>query len=313
MNAKKSGLGRGLSELGLGELLSGVKAPVGSTIASKGSVVNEDKGEFSSSIGLRKMAIELLHPNRYQPRQEIDNISLAELAASIKTQGIIQPILVRPSSGAGEDYEIIAGERRWRAAQLAGLAEVPIIIKELSDEQAAAIALIENLQREDLNAIDTAQGLQRLIDEFGMTHQTAAEAIGKSRVTVTNLLRLLNLPEIVKNMVQRGELEMGHARALLALPAYQQLQIATTIIRKNLSVRATEELIQKLQKSSKQDLKSQNNQTDPDVMQLEQKMSDALGAKVKIQYVGKDKQRGKLIVYYNNLDVFDGILEKILL
>jgi ParB family chromosome partitioning protein len=301
MSAKKTGLGRGLNELGLGELLSSVKS---TTIAQEKNVGSES----TMGMGLRKMAIDLLRPNRYQPRQDVDSASLNELAESIKTQGIIQPILVRPH--AGKDYEIIAGERRWRAAQLAGLTEVPIIVKELSDEQAAAIALIENLQREDLNAIDTAQGLQRLIAEFGMTHQTVAEAIGKSRTTVTNLLRLLNLPDVVKHMVQRGELEMGHARALLALSPYQQLQAATNIVSKGLSVRAAEELVQKFQHP--QTAAPTAKKLDPNILQLQNKLRDSLGTKVKIQHSGKGKGHGKVIVYYNNLDDLDGILGRML-
>jgi len=306
MSAKKTGLGRGLSDLGLGELLSGIKSETIKHDNNAGNAKGNESNFAHANTALRKAAIDLLRPGRYQPRQDIDNDSLKELAESIKTQGIIQPILVRAQTGR-KDYEIIAGERRWRAAQLAGLTEVPIIVKELSDEQAAAIALIENLQREDLNAIDTAQGLQRLVDEFGMTHQAVSESIGKSRATVTNLLRLLNLPEKIKYMVQHGELEMGHARALLALTQYQQLQAAAIIVSKKLSVRASEELVQKIQHT--QASSPASKKSDPNIMQLQNKLRDSLGTKVKIQHAPKG--HGKFVVYYNSLDELDGILERI--
>lgn len=386
----KKKLGRGLSDLGLGELLSGlnkpseinktneapqktvttitaiatktgaakdknatpsqsrsittapasassatsVAAPAAPTAAAPAVThdvkAQERSTEHSSQHGLRKAGVELLRPSKYQPRQDFDQTNLDELAASIKAQGIIQPILVRQYTSSNKDakgeYEIIAGERRWRAAQLAGLSEVPIIVREISDEQAAAVALIENLQREDLNAIDAAQGLQRLINEFGMTHQTVATAVGKSRTTITNLLRLLSLPDDVKNMVQRGRVEMGHARALLALPPHQQLATANLVISKKLSVRATEKLVQKMQQQSAATGKDSSdddnsiilgsgNKTnwrhlDPNIAALQKKLSDALGAKVAIQYSGKGKNKGqgKLIVHYNTLDELDGIV-----
>lgn len=296
MNIKKTGLGRGLSDLGLTELLSS-------------SQLNKQNSH------LRNISIELLVPNRYQPRQDIASANLEELAESIKAQGIIQPILARKH--LDNNYEIIAGERRWRASHLAGLTEVPVIVKEFNDEQAMAIALIENLQREDLNAIDIAQGLQRLNDEFHMTHQAIAVAVGKSRATVTNLLRLLNLPDVIKTMVQEQKLEMGHARALLTLPIKQQLELAEIIVNKNLSVRACEELIKKMLCTtstidSNHLCKYKNIIVDPNVMQLQNKIADTLGAKVQLNYTNKGKkQSGKIVVYYNSLDELDGLLSKI--
>lgn len=300
MNVKKTGLGRGLSDLGLSELLS----------TSKNN---------QHSNNLRQLAIELLIPNRFQPRQDVASANLEELAESIKSQGIIQPILARKHKD--NTYEIIAGERRWRASQLAGLTEVPVIIKEFNDEQSMAIALIENLQREDLNAIDIAQGLQRLNDEFNMTHQSIATAVGKSRVTVTNLLRLLNLPDKIKLMVQEKQLEMGHARALLSLPLKQQLELAQMIVAKNLSVRTSEELSKKLsEQTTTANTENQKNHAHNDnkstvnanILQLENKIADVIGAKVKIQHTHKGKKHtGKVILYYNSLDELDGLLEQI--
>lgn len=290
MSVLKKTLGKSLADLGLKELLSD-PTPVGLKSA------------------LRKLPVDILQPGKYQPRREMDPATLEELANSIRTQGIIQPILVRKlaANGAipGEQYEIIAGERRWRAAQLAELHEVPAIVREISDEQAIAMSLIENIQRENLNAIDTALGLKRLIDEFQMTHQTIAEAVGKSRATVTNLLRLLELHDDVKIMVQRGELEMGHARALLPLDFMQQMKTARTIIDKELSVRETEKLIRALQNFAvNQGLPKIK---DPNITQLETELKDKLGAKVKIDHSGKSK--GKIIIHYNTLDELDGILE----
>lgn len=338
MTIKKK-LGRGLSDLGLGlgELLSSVnKAAPQQTHHEAGAAALAEQSQQPTmaaatvaagaiptgthhSHGLRHIGVELLHPGKYQPRQDFAPASLEELAASIKEQGIIQPILVRTPHQEGEkkgEYEIIAGERRWRAAQLAGLSSVPIIVRDVSDEQAAAVALIENLQREDLNSIDTAQGLQRLISEFGMTHQAIATVIGKSRATITNLLRLLALPDAVKSMVQRGELEMGHARAILALPPQQQLATANIVVTRKMSVRATEELVQKLQKqledgTLKKALPRDN--IDPDIAELQHKLRDALGAKVTIKCAtkGKNRGKGKLIIHYNSLDELDGILKTI--
>lgn len=300
---KKRGLGRGLADLGLGELLSDIKKI--DTVNVKTEEIAEIKTEGGTI--LRKLPIEILQPGKYQPRQDIDQAALEELANSIRSQGIIQPIVVRSISA--NNYEIIAGERRWRAAQLAGLQEVPTVIRDISDEQAIAMSLIENIQRENLNSIDAAMGLQRLIDEFGMTHQDAAAAVGKSRVTVTNLLRLLGLNDEVKRMVQRSELEMGHARALLSLDLHKQLQAAKTIVNKSLSVRSAETLVQNML----QDLNNANIQIqkhlDPNVANLQTQLRDKLGADVNIKHAANGK--GKLIIQYNSLDELDGILEHI--
>jgi len=283
--AKKSSLG-----VGLKELLSDVKTPASSS-------------NVKSSSALRTLAVDLLKPGKYQPRQDMAKEALAELADSIRSQGVIQPIVVRPD-GCG-NYEIIAGERRWRAAQLANLHEVPVVIKEISDKNVIAISLIENIQREDLNAIDTALGIQRLVDEFNMTHEIAAKAIGKSRTAVTNLLRLLSLSKEIKNMVQQNLLEMGHARALLALEVAKQLVAARIIVAKKLSVRASEELIKQLQnpRATKQTF------VDTNTKQLQKELSSKLAAAVTINHTKKGK--GKIIIKYNNLDELDGILKHI--
>lgn len=298
MLTKKRGLGRGLSDLGLGELLSDIKK-----IDTVSIQQNEEIKAENGSI-LRKLPIDILQPGKYQPRQEFDQAALDELANSIRSQGIIQPIVVR--SVGINNYEIIAGERRWRAAQMAGLQEVPTVIRDISDEQAIAMSLIENIQRENLNSIDAAMGLQRLIDEFGMTHQDAAAAVGKSRVTVTNLLRLLGLNEEVKRMVQKSDLEMGHARALLSLDLGKQLQAAKTIVAKSLSVRSAETLVQNLL----QDVHNANakiqKHLDPNVTKLQLQLRDKLGAEVFIKHAQNGK--GKLIIQYNSLDELDGIL-----
>lgn len=285
MSIKKKGLGRNLNDLGLNELLSDIAA----TNVPKSS--------------LRTLAIDLLRPGKYQPRREMNKDALAELADSIRKQGIIQPIVVRTTFDGG--YEIIAGERRWRAAQLATLHEVPVTIRDISDEQAMAMSLIENIQREDLNVIDTAVGLQRLIDEFNMTHEAVATSIGKSRATVTNLLRLLELTDEVKTMLQRAELEMGHARALLALASELQVQAARTVVTKKLSVRETEKLVSRLQKPNAASEKT----ADSNIHHLERELRDKIGAKVSIQHCKNGK--GKLVVNYNSLDELEGILAHI--
>lgn len=282
--AKKSGLG-----LGLSELLSDIKTITGDSQAHK--------------TALRHLPIDLLRPGKYQPRRAMNKEALAELADSIRSQGIVQPIIVRPV-GEG-NYEIIAGERRWRAAQLANLHEVPVVIREMPDKQAIALSLIENIQREDLNAIDTAVSLQKLIEEFEMTHESAAVAVGKSRATVTNLLRLLELPEEIKDLVQQGQLEMGHARALLSLEQAKQLMAAKIIVTKKLSVRAAEVLVKQLQNPQSSVKKSH----DPDTLQLQKQIADKLAAAVKISHTKKGS--GKIVIKYNNLDELDGILKHI--
>lgn len=246
------------------------------------------------------LAIEDLRRGKYQPRREMDPQLLQELADSIRAQGVIQPLIVRP---IGDQYEIIAGERRWRAAQLAGLSEVPVIVRQIPDEAAVAIALIENIQRENLNPIEEAIALQRLLEEFGMTHQQVAEAVGKSRTTVTNLLRLLALPNEVKAMLERRQLEMGHARTLVTLPESAQLETAQMIVARGLSVRETENLVRRIQNP---DVKSSKRSIDPDIVRLQENLTKQLRMRVAIQCNAKGK--GKLVIHYKNLNELDQLL-----
>jgi ParB family chromosome partitioning protein len=263
---------------------------------------NVAEAEAPAHEHLTQLGVERIQRGKYQPRRDMDPEALDELASSIRTQGIIQPLIVRP---IGDKYEIIAGERRWRAAQLAGLTEVPVIIRHIPDEAAVAIALIENIQREDLNPIEEAIALQRLLDEFGMTHQQVAEAIGKSRTTVTNLLRLLILPEDVKDMLSKGLLEMGHARTLITLPEAVQLEAAQLIVSRGLSVRETENLVRTLQ-APKPESKSSKKPNDPDILNLQENLSRQLRMRVAIQCNAKG--RGKLVIHYKNLRELDELL-----
>jgi ParB family transcriptional regulator, chromosome partitioning protein len=286
---KKSRLGRNLDML-----LSG---PFEDLVQAATLVKNKEE--------LRYLPIEHLQPGRYQPRREFTQIALEELANSIRTQGIINPIVIRASED--NHYEIIAGERRWRAAQLAQLSEVPVLIKNISDETALAISLIENIQRQDLNPLEEAEGIQRLLHEFNMTHQHIAEVLGRSRTAITNLLRLLNLAPAVKRLLQQGQLEMGHARALLSLDTALQMQIAEKIIKNKLSVRETERLVQAQAFAPASKLASL--EINADVQQLQRKLSDKLGAKVLFKQGLHGK--GQLIIHYNSLEELDGILTHI--
>lgn len=256
--------------------------------------------EIDSQESLSQLSVDQIQRGKYQPRREMDTESLEELANSIRTQGIIQPLIVRP---VGDKYEIIAGERRFRAAKLVGLSEVPVIIRDIPDEAAIAIALIENIQRENLNPIEESMAMQRLIDELGMTHQQVAEAIGKSRASVTNLLRLLSLPEEIKTMLERNQLEMGHARTLLGLPESALLEAAQMIINKKLSVRETENLVRRLHSSPQE---NSVKPRDPDIVRLQDRLSHQLKLKVAIQCNTKGK--GKLVIHYRNLDELDVLL-----
>lgn len=255
---------------------------------------------------LRHLPIDLVQRGKYQPRTDMHEEALEELANSIRRQGVMQPIVVRPISA--DKYEIIAGERRWRASQIAGLDTIPAIIKPVSDEAAIAMSLIENIQREDLNPIEEAMALKRLQDEFELTQQEVADAVGKSRATVTNLMRLIGLSIDVRRMLEHGDLEMGHARAMLSLPDIQQSQAARTVVGRGLSVRQTESLVRRLIASGG-DTSKINKILDPDIKNLEESLADKLGAKVLIQHSAKGK--GKLIVKYNSLDELDGILSHI--
>lgn len=279
---KPKGLGRGLDALLSGDV---------------------DSAEESGSLS--KLAIDQLQPGKYQPRTHMDQESLQSLADSIKAQGVMQPILVRQI--ADQRYEIIAGERRWRASQLAGLQEVPVIIREIADEAALAMALIENIQRENLNPIEEANGIQRLIDEFGMTHETAAQAVGRSRSAVSNLLRLQNLHSSVQEMLQQGHLDMGHARALLALSGAKQITAAEEISLKGLSVREAEQLVKRLSIESAKPLKTPSK--DKDVESLQEELAQILGADVKID--ATKNGTGTLKIRYGNLEQLDDIIAKL--
>ena len=252
---------------------------------------------------LENCPIDKLITGKYQPRSHMNQIALNELAESIKMQGIMQPIVVRAVKD--KKYEIVAGERRWRAAKLANLSEVPILIKDIPDESALAMALIENIQREDLNTIEEAKGIQRLIDEFGMTHESASQILGKSRTTVTNLLRLLNLSEHVQKALLEGKIEMGHARAMLSLAASEQVMVCQKVISNNLSVRDVEALIGQ-QSPAEGKIKKQKT---ADIVNFEENLSDKLGTSVKISH--KSNGSGVLKINYSNLDQLDSILKKI--
>ena len=249
------------------------------------------------------LRVEQLQPGKYQPRTQMDQESLASLAASIKAQGIMQPILVREI--AVGKYEIIAGERRWRASQLAGLQEVPVLVRDIPDEAALAMALIENIQRENLNPLEEALGIQRLINEFNMTHQAAADAVGRSRSVVTNLLRLQNLNENVQNMLMHGKLDMGHARALLALPEAKQIIAAEQISQKALSVREAEKLVKQLLEEPQQ---KPAKPVDRDVLRLQEDLSGLLGATVEIR--AGSKGAGQVKIHYTNLDQLDELIQR---
>jgi ParB family transcriptional regulator, chromosome partitioning protein len=264
-------------------------------------------GEASSKDALQMLAIDRLKPGKYQPRTKMDETSLDDLAASIREQGVMQPILVRPVDGAR--FEIIAGERRWRAAQRAGLSEVPALVKTVPDQAALALALIENIQREDLNPLEEAQGLQRLIDEFGLTHDAAAKAVGRSRSAVTNLLRLRELTKPVQEYLLGGKLDMGHARALLGLAAGQQTAAAARIVAQGLSVRETERLVHALAHPRAGKPTRTARAADPDLARLTEELAGALGAKVAIE--PKKGGAGRVVISYASLDQLDGILARL--
>jgi ParB family chromosome partitioning protein len=290
MNAKKRGLGKGLDAL-----LGSVSTP--ETKKAPGSSTEQD---------MRDVPVDLIQRGKYQPRRDMDQTALEELAMSIKAQGVMQPIVLRPLSG--QKFEIIAGERRWRATQLAGLDTIPAIVRDVSDEAAVAMSLIENIQREDLNPIEEAIALQRLQQEFELTQQQIADAVGKSRSTVTNLLRLMSLRDDVRRLLEHGDLEAGHGKALLGLPEEQQAAAASTVVSKSMSVRQTEDMVRKMLAGAKKPGAAPHRQ-DPDVRRLQDDLSLKLGAKVQIQHNAKGK--GKLVLTYNSLAELDGILEHI--
>jgi ParB family transcriptional regulator, chromosome partitioning protein len=261
-------------------------------------------GEERPTDALLTLPVARIRPGRYQPRTKMDQQALAELAASIRSQGLMQPLLVRPVDR--DRYELVAGERRWRAAQMAGLEEVPALVREVPDDAALAMSLIENIQRENLNPMEEAAGIQRLVDEFKMTHEQAADAVGRSRSATTNLLRLLKLARPVQEMLMEGALEMGHARALLALDGARQIEAAKRVAAKGLSVRATEALVQTLLRGPSA---ARRRRTDRDLARLEEETAERLGTTVEIR-AGK-KGSGKLVLHYSSLDHLDELLKKL--
>jgi len=296
MNARKKRLGRGLDAL--------LSKPVAETAAVTGA---------RAEGPLRQMPLDLLQRGQYQPRIDMRQESLEDLANSIKAQGVVQPIVARPISKAGESqrYEIVAGERRWRAAQIAGLDDIPTIVREVSDDDAIAMALIENIQREDLNPLEEAGALDRLIREFDLTHAEAAEAVGRSRASVSNLLRLQDLSAKVKQLLVAREIEMGHARTLLSIGnAVQQYDLARQVVRNGLSVRETERLVKRML-AGEPDKKPAKKPAggNADIRRLEVEVSEKLGARVSVQHTQKGS--GKLVISYNSLDELDGILKHI--
>ena len=279
--------------------------------ATKKPAATTDDGSAGEDT-LRQLPVELLQRGQYQPRVDMRQDSLDDLAASIKAQGVVQPIVARPISGKGSEqrYEIVAGERRWRAAQIAGLAEIPAVIREIPDEAAIAMALIENIQRENLNPLEEARALDRLIREFDLTHAEAAKAVGRSRASVSNLLRLQDLSDKVKPLLEDRQLEMGHARALLSIAnATQQFDAARQVVRKGLSVRETERLVKRMLEGDKPKPAKKVATKDADIRRLEIEVSEKLGAKVNLDHTPKGA--GKIVISYNSLDELDGILKHI--
>ncbi len=280
---KKTRLGRGLDAL------------LGDTLAETAP----------AEQSLQRLPVDLIQRGRYQPRSQMPQEQLEELASSIRAQGIVQPIVVREIEGG---YEIIAGERRWRAAQMLGLDSIPAIVRDVPDEAAMALGLIENIQRENLNPVEEAVGVQRLLDEFGLTHQQVADAIGRSRAAVTNLLRLLTLTPKVRGLLEEGKIDMGHARALLALPQQAQLAAARDVVKRGLSVRQTERLVRRTLKGGSTPAGGGTPRADPDIRRLQEALSERLGAEVSIQ---DRRGKGRLVIRYHSLDELDGILARI--
>lgn len=296
MIRRKGGLGRGLDALlGAAALRDSSGSEQIGPADAPAQVVSET---------LRSLPVERIERGRYQPRQDLREDTLQELAASISAQGVVQPVLVRPLGG--DRYELIAGERRWRAAQLAGLRTVPAVIREIPDVAAIAVALIENIQREDLNPLEEAAALQRLIHEFQLTHQQAADAVGRSRATISNLLRLLELSDEVQRLLIERKLDMGHARALLPLSPALQREAAQLVLLRGLSARETEQLVRRLQQSVTPP--AVEKPLDPDIRQLQERLSERFGAQVRLRHAASGK--GSLVIHYNTLDELDGIIDK---
>jgi ParB family chromosome partitioning protein len=281
------------------------KKPVlGRNLSSMLSQATLKQVQDQASDVLRNLPLDMIRPGRFQPRSVFDEDKQAELADSIRAQGVVQAVVVRPVGDDG--YELIAGERRWRAAQIAGIDTIPAVVRDVPDEVSVAMALIENIQREDLNPLEEATALRRLIDDFQMTHQEAADAVGRSRAAVSNLLRLLELMQEVKDMIDMRLIEMGHARALLSLDDDLQVQAAREVVHKRMSVRDTENLARRLQQSKK---KKGSRRIDPDILRLQNRLGETLGARVRIQHQASGK--GKLVIAFNNSDEFEGILERL--
>jgi ParB family transcriptional regulator, chromosome partitioning protein len=285
--ARKKGLGRGL------EALLGGSADITEAVKIEGAP--------------HVLSLSKLQAGKYQPRTRMDEGALQELAASIRAQGLMQPILVRPVSA--DKYEIIAGERRFRAARLAGLDEVPVLVKDVPDQAAAAMALIENIQREDLNPLEEAQGIQRLLDEFNFTHEQAAEAVGRSRSAVSNLLRLVNLAQPVQTMLMAGDIDMGHARALLAVDAAAQISLASQVVARRLSVRETEKLVTRTMEEAANPVIARQKEKSGDIMRLEEELSDKLATPVLFKMGVKG--RGQMIIDFADLDILEGVLARL--
>ncbi|GAB7530425.1 ParB/RepB/Spo0J family partition protein [Pseudomonas sp. 3A(2025)] len=293
MAVKKRGLGRGLDAL----LSSPSSIPTVTLLEEQASKIDQRE--------LQHVPLDLIQRGKYQPRRDMDPTALEELAQSIRTQGVMQPIVIRP---IGNDrFEIIAGERRWRASQQAGVETIPAMVRDVPDETAIAMALIENIQRENLNSVDEAMALQRLQQEFQLTQQQVADAVGKSRVSVANLLRLTTLPEVIKTMLSHGDLEMGHARALLGLPEDRQVEGARHVVARGLTVRQTEALVRQWLTSAPEPVEA--TRTDPDISRLEQRLAERLGSAVQIRHSQKGK--GQLVIRYNSLDELQGVLAHI--
>ncbi len=289
---------RGLGSLGVDVLLSAAKTE---------QAISVSEVESGADKSLQSLPIDMIQQSPYQPRQIMEPEALEALASSIRQQGVVQPIVVRK---VGEGYELIAGERRWRASQQAGLQDIPAVVKNVDDQEAAAIAIIENLQREDLNPLEEAQAFANLIEKFGLTHQEVGEVVSRSRAAVSNSLRLLSLAQPVKDMLNQGELEMGHARALLALAEHQQNKCAQSIIQRQLSVRGAEALVKQLLEGGEKKKVAATSNQDPDISRMEHKLSDRLGARVSIQH--SQNGSGRMQIRYSNLDEFEGIVDKVL-
>ncbi len=305
--SKKRGLGRGLGDLGLNELLNDLNASSTAVAAAPMDMPTATTSEGDKKEGrLAQLSLTSIHPGKYQPRKHIDEEALQELAQSIRAQGIIQPIVVRIQEGGR--YELIAGERRWRAAQLAGLDVIPAIVRDIPDSAAIAMSLIENIQRRDLNIIEEAEALQRLIDEFNLGHQEIAEAVGKSRSAVSNCLRILKLNPDVRTLVEKGQLDMGHARALLSLEGALQSEVAKNVIARALSVRETEEMIRRVRVDAGKPIANRHT-LEPRFLDIQDTLKEKLSAKVVIRH--NSKGRGRVVIQYKNFDELDRLLEHI--